>query len=217
MAEKKEEEIQAIIIGGSGQIGRCVVAELVANEKCTKITSLGRREVSDFPKSEKLKQVIVDMDKLNDYSDTFEGHNVAYCCLGTTRKDAGSDEAFRKVDYHYVCNFADLAKKSGVNYFSVVSSTGANKNSWFLYMKTKGEMEDYVSKLKFNHTSIWRPGLLDRGSNARFGEKFAGLFMKKMPCSTVARAMVARTFGVLKKTDGGVDIFDNKGIFDLGK
>jgi oxidoreductase len=60
---------------------------------------------------------------------------------------------------------------------SYVSSQGANPNSWFLYPKTKGEVEEALKNLKFQSTSIYRPGLLDRGSKARLVEKIAGTFV----------------------------------------
>ena len=50
---------------------------------------------------------------------------------------------------------------------------GSNPNSWFLYTKTKGVMEESTKGEKFAYTSIFRPGLLDRGQveDSRFFEK----------------------------------------------
>ena len=42
-----------------------------------------------------------------------------------------------KVDYDYVLGTAQKAKAGGCKHFSLVSSQGANKNSTFLYPKTK--------------------------------------------------------------------------------
>lgn len=80
--------------------------------------------------------------KNEEYKQHFEGHDVAFCALGTTRKDAGSPENFVKVDYQYVADFADVSKAAGVKDFHVVSSIGANKNSWFLYPRTKGQVSN---------------------------------------------------------------------------
>ena len=57
---------------------------------------------------------------------------------------------------------------------SVLTSAGSNTNSWFLYLKTKGRMEESAKEEAFEYTSIFRPGLLDRGADKRFGEKLTG-------------------------------------------
>jgi len=78
------------------------------------------------------------------------------------------------VDYGYALKFAELAKNANSNYFGLLTSAGADRNSWLLYPRTKGEIEHAVLALKFPTTGIFRPGLIDRGENARFVEKFFG-------------------------------------------
>jgi uncharacterized protein YbjT (DUF2867 family) len=90
----------------------------------------------------------------------------AFCCLGTTRKDAGSDEAFRRVDLDYVVSFARLAKRSGAKRFLVVSSLGASARSSLLYPRTKGESEEAVAAAGFSTVVILRPSFL-MGDRAR--------------------------------------------------
>ena len=48
---------------------------------------------------------------------------------------------------------------------------GANKNSIFLYMKTKGEVEEAVTAIGLKNLIIMKPGLItDRDNDFRFGE-----------------------------------------------
>ena len=47
----------------------------------------------------------------------------AYCCLGTTIKAAGSQAAFRAVDFDAVLAFARAAQSAGVQRFAVVSAS----------------------------------------------------------------------------------------------
>jgi hypothetical protein len=124
----------------------------------------------------------------------FEEKDVFFCALGTTRSAASQQpgntaENFRRIDLHLVTRCAEIAKSAGVRHASLVSSQGAKTNSWFLYMKTKGEAEKSLEDLGFDQLAIWRPGLLGRGSEARFGEKVAKIFMKVMPVEDVAQAM----------------------------
>ncbi|MFE8730364.1 nucleoside-diphosphate sugar epimerase, partial [Aeromonas hydrophila] len=52
--------------------------------------------------------------------------DIAFCALGTTRKEAGSAEAFRRVDLDYVIAFAERARRHGCQRLIVVSSMGAS-------------------------------------------------------------------------------------------
>ena len=78
------------------------------------------------------------------------------------------------MDYGYALKFAELAKNANSNYFGLLTSTSADRNSLRLYSRTKGEIELAVLALKIPRTGIFRPGLIDRGENARLGEKMVG-------------------------------------------
>ena len=66
-------------------------------------------------------------------------------------------EGFRKVDFDYIVESAKMSKKNGAKHFHLVSSAGADKNSYFLYPKVKGESEEAISEMGFERTSIYRP------------------------------------------------------------
>lgn len=84
--------------------------------------------------------------------------DVAICCLGTTRRAAGSAAAFRRVDHDYVLAFARLARDAGAHHFIMVSSVGAGGRG--LYLATKGEAEAGVAALGFDRVDTLRPSLL---------------------------------------------------------
>ncbi|CAC5397281.1 HTATIP2 [Mytilus coruscus] len=76
-------------------------------------------------------------------------------------KDLGPEFAgFIKVDHDYVVNSAAMAKSAGCKHFVFISSYGANKDSSFLYPKTKGEVEEDLKAISFDNLSIFRPGML---------------------------------------------------------
>jgi oxidoreductase len=149
----------------------------------------------------KLHNVVVDMDKLEtDGRAAFEGADSVFCCLGTTRPTAGSAEAFRKVDLHYVEAAARAAAACKVPHFGLVSAQGANAGVWasdwklfhgLLYMKTKGQAEEAVKAARFPYASILRPGLLERGELARGMEKMVARIMSSVKVSQVAHCMIA--------------------------
>ncbi|MHA7001963.1 NAD-dependent epimerase/dehydratase family protein [Aeromonas schubertii] len=86
--------------------------------------------------------------------------DTAFCALGTTRRDAGSAAAFRRVDLDYVLAFARLARRHGCRRLVVVSSLGANPGSPFLYPHTKGEMEQALHAMEWERLVVVRPGML---------------------------------------------------------
>ncbi len=215
----------AIVIGASGLVGIEIVKQLLLDSDYTLVKLFLRKEIP-FTHS-KLQQCIVDFNKLDTSSDLIKG-DVVFCCMGTTIKVAGSQDAFVKVDYSYVLNFAQLSKRNGIEKFIVVSSLGADKNSSNFYLKVKGDVETDLARLKFKNLIIVRPSMLlgDR-KEFRLGELIgkkimkglAFLFVGKLKkykaieAYTVAKAMI-----VLSKNElNDVAIFENARLLDLGK
>lgn len=86
--------------------------------------------------------------------------SIFFSALGTTRRQAGSFDAQRKIDYDLNLALAKAAKETGVKVYVLISSAGTTKTSPFPYGKMKAELEEAVSELGFDHTVILRPGLL---------------------------------------------------------
>jgi uncharacterized protein YbjT (DUF2867 family) len=100
-----------------------------------------------------------------------QAHDI-YCCLGTTIKKAGSQEAFRTVDFSLVVTTAELMRKQGADQFLVISAMGADSNSKIFYNRTKGEMESALQGLNYPCLRILRPSLLlGNREEFRLGEK----------------------------------------------
>lgn len=148
---------KAIVLGASGLVGSHLVQQLVNASHVDKIIAITRRAV-DF-KSPKVHNAVVDFDDLANFKEAFEG-DVFFSCLGTTRKQAGSIKAQRKVDFEYQLEAATLAIQQGVEDYFLVSSSGANANSHSPYLKMKGQLEGAISELPFKRISIIQPSLL---------------------------------------------------------
>lgn len=167
----------AIVIGGTGATGRELVKVLLHSDQYTEVVALVARKKLDSHK--KLTQIIVDFDRLEDWEDKIKG-DIAFSCMGTTLKNAGSKEAQWVVDHNYQCLFAEICKKNGVKTFVLLSAMNANTQSSFFYGKLKGVVEEDIIALNFPKLIIARPGLLDRMNSDRFGEKFACSFIRMM-------------------------------------
>uniref|UniRef100_A0A3B5M5D9 Protein HTATIP2 n=2 Tax=Xiphophorus couchianus TaxID=32473 RepID=A0A3B5M5D9_9TELE len=221
----RRQNKSCFILGASGETGKVLLQELLERNIFSKITLIGRRQLSFEDKAyENLIQEVVDFEKLDDYAAAFKGHDVGYCCLGTTRAKAGAD-GFIRVDHDYVLKSAELAKAGGCSHFHLESSRGADKKSSFLYLKVKGQVEAEIEALGFDRLAIYRPGVLlvDR-QESRPGEWLARKFFSAFSavCSNsmsisiqaVAKAMVSNT---LLQPEQHAEILENKDIASLGK
>jgi len=184
--------LSAVVLGSTGAIGEYLIKHLIQSPNITSITAITRRDVQfgEDPNKKVNLLIVPNLDNLQEAAFP-KNADISFCCIGTTRAEVKSDEQFRKVDYGYVETFAKLSKENGVKQFHAVSSAGGSKSSWFLYLRTKGEMEEMVKSFRFPVTIIYRPGLLDRGNKARSKEKLASWFMSSIRVSQVAEAMLS--------------------------
>ncbi len=150
---------KAIIIGATGLVGQHLVKQL--SELYDTLIVIARRPPRYINASMRFYQVN-DFDNLAEIfaSVGVDRKTDAFSCLGTTKKQAGSDEAFRKVDHDYNVNFAKLCQDKGVENFFLLSSMNADIDSRFLYNRVKAETEQSVMALNFAQIVIFRPSLL---------------------------------------------------------
>uniref|UniRef100_A0A8C0NQ66 Protein HTATIP2 n=2 Tax=Canis lupus familiaris TaxID=9615 RepID=A0A8C0NQ66_CANLF len=87
------------ILGASGETGRVLLREILEQNLFSKVTLIGRRRLTfDEEAYKNVNQEVVDFEKLDDYASAFQGHDVGFCCLGTTRKKAGAGEVEARVE-----------------------------------------------------------------------------------------------------------------------
>ncbi len=106
------------------------------------------------------------------FGDPLPALDAAFCCLGTTIKKAGSESAFRRIDFDAAVAFARTSRAAGASSFAIVSSVDASPASSNFYLRVKGETEAAVVALGFERVTILRPSfLLGDRSESRPGEK----------------------------------------------
>ena len=177
-------QLNAIVIGATGAVGRELVDYLLSNNNYNKISIFVRRIIDrwiDLPEGKKQKLNIIEVENLDCLSNENEiksllNDNLQYDVLFNTlgsRVGRGNEE-FRKVDYTYVVNSCILCEKLNISHFSNCSAGNANRNSCFLYSRVKGEAEDECLAQRVNYISILRPGIIaDRDNDSRCMEKLA--------------------------------------------
>jgi uncharacterized protein YbjT (DUF2867 family) len=183
-------------------IGNLLVDALIDAPDYSRIFALSRRPLGR--EHAKLANRIVVFERMAEQLKGLAAHD-AFCCIGTTIAEAGSQEAFREADVDAVLLFAQTARAAGATRFVVVSSVGARSDSKKFYLRTKGEMEDAITTLGFPSVDIFQPSLL-LGPRKQMrpaeiaGKIFAPLMnpfltgdreiYRPIPATTVARGMI---------------------------
>ena len=165
----------AIIIGATGATGKDVLKLLLKDIRYDKIKLFSRTTIGI--KDSKVEEHVGNLFELNQFTEEFTGNEV-YCCIGTTKKQTPDENIYRKIDFGIPLATAKLAQKNGISTILIMSSLGANANSTVFYTKTKGEMENEVSKTFIKRIFIFRPSLLIRKTKeSRAIETLSGYIM----------------------------------------
>jgi uncharacterized protein YbjT (DUF2867 family) len=203
-AESAPTPRTALLAGATGLVGRALLSELLASRDYHGIHVLVRRTSGHLEAHPRLKihevefaHLPVPLPRVDD----------VFIALGTTIKVAGSQEAFRKVDFDHVVDVARAARAAGATRLGVVSALGADAQSRIFYNRVKGEMEMAVMQLGYGAVVIAQPSLLlgnraELGQHARPGESWAARLsrplgwlvpanVRPIPAQAVASALLA--------------------------
>ena len=164
---------KALIVGSTGLIGGYCLDALINDPNYAEVIALVRKPLPK--KHRKLSEIIIKFDNLEHELANAQAHDV-FCCLGTTIKKAGSQDAFREIDLTLVITVAEFMRQQGAEQFLVISALGADKDSTVFYNRVKGEMESALKELGYPYLHIIRPSLLlGTREEFRLGEKIATL------------------------------------------
>ena len=186
---------QVLLTGATGLVGGHLLRMLLNAPDIKSIAAPTRRPLSDIsgvfnPHDPQLTDALAQV---------VDPVDIVFCCLGTTRREAGSKEAFVHADYMLVIDTALVGKKLGAQHMLVVSAMGANAHSPFFYNRVKGEMEEALIAQQWPRLTIARPSMLvGEREKKRAGETLlAPLFsllpgnLKSIDARDVASALLA--------------------------
>ncbi|QJD96165.1 NAD(P)H-binding protein [Mucilaginibacter robiniae] len=214
---------KAVIAGASGLVGNELLQILLQENTYGEVLILVRKPLPVQHK--KLVQLVVDFEQLHTYAHAITGHAL-FCCLGSTRKKTPDLNQYRKVDYDYPVNLAQIALNNRMQQYHLVSALGADSHSSNFYTRMKGETENAIAHLGLKALHIYQPSLLT-GNRKEFrlierlataGMKIANAFLigkfkkyQSIPAATVARAMYNQSLN----TDEGLFIHPSDHIKNL--
>lgn len=212
----------ALIAGASGLTGGYLLNLLLESTEYSTVIAYVRK--SSGLTHPKLKEMLVDWETLQE---PVAAEDV-FCCLGTTIKKAGSQEAFRRVDYNYPLQLAQLQFRGGSQQFLLVSAMGADAKSSIFYSRVKGELENALQSIGYKSLHIFRPSFIaGPRKESRPGERiglaifsllsplFIGPLKKYAPIQAefIARAMLRTA----QKNEQGTKVYDSAVTDELGK
>ncbi len=158
----------ALIAGATGLTGSALLELLLKDPHYSQVIALTRKPLNRT--ESKLKNLVVNFDQLREVASDLKADDV-FCCLGTTIKQAGSQAAFRKVDFDYPLLLAQVTREQGAQQFLIITALGSDKSSSIFYNRVKGEVEEAISKVGFPNYHIFQPSmLLGERTDDRAGE-----------------------------------------------
>ncbi|VVN81733.1 oxidoreductase [Pseudomonas fluorescens] len=205
-----------LLAGATGLTGEHLLDRLLNEPTISRVLAPSRRPLARHPHLENpVGDPDVVLPKLSGRVD------IAFCCLGTTIKKAGSENAFRAVDLDLVVAFGKRAREMGARHLIVISAIGADRRSSALYNRVKGEMEYALKAQNWPQLTIVRPSLLlGERLEPRLAEQLAGPFSRLLPgkyhgieACQLARAM----WRLALEEQDGVRIVESDELRRLGK
>ncbi|KAL2030181.1 hypothetical protein VTO58DRAFT_107535 [Aureobasidium pullulans] len=144
------------LVGSTGLVGSHILTLLKASPKITNIHAFSRKPLPSSP-----NLTTIQSSNPSEWPSKYpQNTSVFFSALGTTARIAGGFAAQRKIDHDLNLALATAAKNAGAKIYILISTSGASPTSKIPYAKMKGELDEAVKKLGFEHVVILKPGLL---------------------------------------------------------
>lgn len=189
---------KVLLLGASGLVGSELLRLLRLDARVTSIIAPTRKPLPAMnklnnPQGQNIGELLKTLQ---------EPVDLVFCCLGTTRQQAGSQSAFRQVDYRLVLATGETGLRLGARHFLLVSAIGANPNSWLFYNRTKGESERDLQAQGWPQLTFARPSMLaGKRAKPRLMETLSAPLFALLPdkwrlikAKDVAQAMLDQAF-----------------------
>lgn len=205
-----------LLAGATGLTGEHLLDRLLNEPTVSRVLAPSRRPLAEHPH---LENPVGDFVSL---LPGLEGRvDIAFCCLGTTIKQAGSQDAFKAVDLDMVAAFGKRARELGARHLLVISAVNADSTSSIFYSRIKGEMETALKAQGWPQLTIARPSLLiGERQDQRLVEQLAAPIAKLIPgkYGGIEACQLARALWRLAlEEQNGVRIVESDELRRLGK
>jgi uncharacterized protein YbjT (DUF2867 family) len=205
-----------LLAGATGLTGEHLLDRLLNEPTISRVLAPSRRPLAEHPR------LVNPVGPLEFLLARLDGPvDSAFCCLGTTIKDAGSEAAFRAVDHDLILGFARRARELGARHLLVISAIDADPEASTFYNRVKGETEQALRAQGWPQLTLARPSLLlGERLEPRLMERIAGPLSKLIPgkyhgieASHLARAL----WRLALEEQEGVRVVESDELRRLGK
>ncbi|QFT23920.1 hypothetical protein FIV02_20330 [Pseudomonas sp. THAF187a] len=205
-----------LIAGATGLTGEHLLDRLLSEPTVARVLAPTRRPLAAHPHLENpVGELQGLLPQLSGQVDT------AFCCLGSTIKQAGSQDAFRAIDHDLILAFARRARELGARHLVVISALGANPNSSVFYNRVKGETEEALKAMGWPQLTITRPSLLLGARHEfRLGERLAAPLLRWLPGKyrgIDACALARALWRLALEEEDGIRVIESSDLRRLGR
>lgn len=184
----------ALVAGATGLVGREILQGLLADDSVAAVHALARRPLEI--RHPKLTVHVVSFSSLPSLPPVDE----VYLALGTTIKVAGSQAAFRAIDFEANLAVAVAAQVAGAKRLGLVSAMGADSQSRLFYNRVKGELEEAIDSLGYEGVVIARPSML-AGDRASLGQPLRKGEQAALKASRWLRPLIPEDYRSIRAAD----------------
>ena len=205
-----------LIAGATGLTGEHLLDRLLSEPTVARVLAPTRRPLAAHPHLENpVGELQSLLPQLSGQVDT------AFCCLGSTIKQAGSQDAFRAIDHDLILAFARRARELGARHLVVISALGANPKSSVFYNRVKGETEEALKAMGWPQLTIARPSLLLGARHEfRLGERLAAPLLRWLPGKyrgIDACALARALWRLALEEEDGIRVIESADLRRLGR
>jgi uncharacterized protein YbjT (DUF2867 family) len=205
-----------LLAGATGLTGEHLLDRMLNEPTVKRVIAPARRKLAEHPRLDNPVGPLAEL-----IPHLLQPVDTVFCCLGTTLKEAGSEEAFRSVDYDLPLALGERGLALGARHYIVVSALGADSQSSIFYSRVKGELEDALRQQGWQQLTIARPSLLlGQREEVRLAELLAAPFSRILPGKLhgIEAIALARALWRLALEPGkGVRIVESDELRKLGK
>ncbi|MFS2124452.1 oxidoreductase [Pseudomonas sp. Pseusp97] len=205
-----------LLAGATGLTGEHLLDRMLNEPTVKRVIAPARRKLAEHPRLDNPVGPLAEL-----IPHLVEPVDTVFCCLGTTLKEAGSEEAFRSVDFDLPLALGERGLALGARHYIVVSALGADSKSSIFYSRTKGELEDALRQQGWQQLTIARPSLLlGQREEIRLAELLAAPFARILPGKLhgiEAIALARALWRLALETGKGTRIVESDELRKLGK
>jgi len=205
-----------LLAGATGLTGEHLLDRMLNEPTVKRVIAPARRKLAEHPRLDNPTGPLAEL-----IPHLVQPVDTVFCCLGTTLKEAGSEDAFRSVDYDLPLALGERGLALGARHYIVVSALGADSKSSIFYSRVKGELEDALRQQGWQQLTIARPSLLlGQREEVRLAELLAAPFARILPGKLhgiEAIALARALWRLALETGKGTRIVESDELRKLGK